>query len=260
MIGKYLRPLIAHNKHIINNTQEFPQLLKSQPPLGEDEEYVSYDVESLFTNIPIEDTIKYIIKKIYVEDKLPKICTQLIFTRLLTKLTKESTFLFQGQLYKQSNGCTMGGPLSVTIADIYMTKLEESVVIPTNPTFYRRYVDDSFNRRKKGNQDTLFDAMNKVHTNINFTVEVNPTKLLDTEIVMKGANVETKLIHKETKLPTHWSTKTPKKFKRNAINGNFHTAWMISSNFEAEVKILRDRFLTAKYPLKFINSVIKKLP
>ena len=192
-----------------------------------------------------------------MEDKLPKICSQLIFKRLLTKLTKESTFLFQGQLYKQSDGCTMGGPLSVTIADIYMTKLEESVVIPTNPTFYKRYVDDSFNRRKKGNQDTLFDAMNKVHTKINFTVEVNPTKFLDTEIVMKGANVETKLIHKETKLPTHWSTKTPKKFKRNAINGNLHRAWMISSNFEAEVKIIRDRFLTAKYPLKFINSVVK---
>ena len=64
----------------------------------------------------------------------------------------------------------MGGPLSVIIAEIYMTKLEESVVIPTNSTFYRRYVDDSFNRRKKGNQDTLFDTMNKVHTKINFTV------------------------------------------------------------------------------------------
>ena len=96
-------------------------------------------------------------------------------------------------------------------------------MIPTNPTFYRLYVDDSFNRRKKGNQDKLFDAMNKVHTKINFTVEVNPTKFLNTEIVMKGANVETKLIHKETKLPTDWYTKTPKKL-RNAINRNLHRA------------------------------------
>lgn len=60
-----------------------------------------------------------------------------------------------------------------------------------------------------------------------------------------------------TKLPTHWSTKTPKRYKRNTINGNLHRAWMISSDFEAEVKIIKDKFKSAGYPEKFINSVIK---
>ena len=73
VIGQYLRPLIAHNKYIIKNTQDFPKLLKSQPPLQDDEEFVSYDVESLFTNIPINETIDYIVHKIYEENKLPSI-------------------------------------------------------------------------------------------------------------------------------------------------------------------------------------------
>ena len=32
-------------------------MLKEQTPLSLDEEYVSYDVESLFTNIPVAETI-----------------------------------------------------------------------------------------------------------------------------------------------------------------------------------------------------------
>ena len=64
VIGDYLKPLISHNDYIIKNTQDFPKMLKVQPPLAEDEEYVLYDVVSLFTNIPIHDTINYIIKKI----------------------------------------------------------------------------------------------------------------------------------------------------------------------------------------------------
>ena len=35
--------------------------LKQQDPLLPDKEYVSYDVESLFTNVPVHVTIDYIL-------------------------------------------------------------------------------------------------------------------------------------------------------------------------------------------------------
>ena len=104
VIGDYLKPLISHNDYIIKNTQDFPKMLKVQPPLAEDEEYVSYDIVSLFTNIPVHDTVDYIIKKIYVEKKLPNICTKLIFKRLLLTLVTKITFMFQNQFYKQIDG------------------------------------------------------------------------------------------------------------------------------------------------------------
>lgn len=53
-----------------------------------DEEYVSYDVESLFTNVPVNDTITYIMDKIYKNEKWPKICIRLIMKRFLEKLTQ----------------------------------------------------------------------------------------------------------------------------------------------------------------------------
>ena len=49
-------------------------MLSIFPPLLDDEEDLSYDVESLFTNIPIKDTIKYIIEQIYTHKKLKPIC------------------------------------------------------------------------------------------------------------------------------------------------------------------------------------------
>ena len=57
VIADYLKPLCSDNEVIIRNTQDSPEILKQQTPLADDEEYVSYDFESLFTNIPINETI-----------------------------------------------------------------------------------------------------------------------------------------------------------------------------------------------------------
>ena len=43
-------------------------MIREQPPLEENKEYVSYDVKSLFTNVPIHDTIKYILEEIYTHN------------------------------------------------------------------------------------------------------------------------------------------------------------------------------------------------
>ena len=39
----------------------------------------------------------------------------------------------------------MGGPLSVTVSDIFIIKMENDIVIPKKPIFYRRFVDDIYN-------------------------------------------------------------------------------------------------------------------
>ena len=102
-------------------------MIKELPPLKEDEEDVSYDIESLFINIPINDTIDYILDQIYVQHKLKPICSKLIFKRLLIQLSTEVTFTFNSKFCKHTDGCTMVGPLSVTFSDIYMTKMERDV-------------------------------------------------------------------------------------------------------------------------------------
>lgn len=73
-------------------------MLHQEELLIPNEEYVSFNVNSLFTNVPIQETINYIIDEIYVEIKLLKICSKLIFRCLLLKLTAENTFVFPSVL------------------------------------------------------------------------------------------------------------------------------------------------------------------
>ena len=131
-------------------------MLSSISPLQDNGEDASYDVESLFTNIPKEQTINYITEPSYVHKKWTPICSKLIFRKLLIKIATESTFKFKSRFFKQVDGCTMGGPLSVTFSDIYMVKMENDVATPSKPIFYRRFVDEIYSRRKLGD-NILFD-------------------------------------------------------------------------------------------------------
>ena len=53
------------------------------------------------------------------------------------------------KFYKQVDECSMGGPLSVILSNIYMTRTERKVVEPTKLHFYKRFVDDIINKRYK---------------------------------------------------------------------------------------------------------------
>ena len=103
--------------------------------------------------------LKYISAEIYTRDKLPHICIKLIFKRFRLKLATESTYIFQSQFYKQTDGCTKGGPLPVPVSNIYLTKLEKDQVKPLKPKFYRRLVDDVISRRLKNTHDSLFENL-----------------------------------------------------------------------------------------------------
>ena len=137
VIAHYLKPL-CQNEYKINGTQPFPSMLKYQTQLNPNQEYVSYDLESLFTNIPVDETINHIINKIYQKKKLPQICDKTIFKRLLLNLTTEVSFQCNYKLFKQTDSCRMGGPLSVTVSDIYMIRMETDVVVPIRPISNKR--------------------------------------------------------------------------------------------------------------------------
>ena len=59
VIAKYLSPL-SKNEFLITDTFSFPELLKNS---SNDESYedVSNDINSLFTGIPVQETIDYIL-------------------------------------------------------------------------------------------------------------------------------------------------------------------------------------------------------
>ena len=194
-------------------------------------------MDDLFTNISVEEIIEYIIYQIYNEKKVPQICSKTIFRCLMYKLTTECAFQFNQNLFKQT-GCSMGGSLSVALVDIHMIRTEKDILTPLKPTFYKRFVDDIYNKRKKGIHN-LYERLNNYHPNIKLTIEVNPNKFLDTEIIDNKGAIETKVYRKTTKLPVPWALNIPKWYKRNTINTDLHRAKRIASNLDNELVIIK---------------------
>ena len=192
-------------------------MLKDQTPLNPNEEYVSYYVEALFANIPVYETINYIINEIYQKKKLPQLCSKTIFKRLLYKLTTEVSFQFNYKLFKQTDGCTMGGPLSVTLSDIHMIRMETDVVVRIRSIFYKLYVDDIYNRHQKNTSDVLYDALNNYHPQMKLTIETKQKRFLDTEIIHINGTIETRVHRRKTKLLIPWTSNIPKRYKRNSV-------------------------------------------
>ena len=110
------------------------------------------------------------------------------------------------------DGCVMGEPLSFTFSDIYMVKMENDVVIPSKPIFYRRFVDDIYSRRKLGD-NVLSDRLNSYHPNIKLTIKVNPSKFLNTKLTKINVTCKFNVYREITKLLSPLTSKTPKRHK-----------------------------------------------
>ena len=102
--------------------------------------------------------------------------------------------------------CTMRGALSPTFSDIYIVKMENDVVIPFKPIFYRRFVDDIYSRQKLGGN---------YHPNIKLTIEINPSKLLGTKLTNINGAYKFNVYQKNIR--TYYLHHGPPKLQ-NAIN------------------------------------------
>ena len=111
-------------------------------------------------------------------------------------------------------------------------------------------------RRLNNTHDSLFENVNN-YEKIKFAIETNPKKFLDTRRLLENDIIKTEVYRKANKFPVHWESQIPKRYKRNAINGHLHRSWRISSNFYHEKNQIRSKFSSARYPMRFVNSVIK---
>jgi retron-type reverse transcriptase len=96
---------------------------------------VSFDVVSLFTNIPIVDSLE-LLSHHFEDDVLA------LFKHVLT-----TTYVcFDGQFYEQTEGVAMGSPLSPVIANFFMEDFEKNAIEQAThkPVCWFRYVDDTF--------------------------------------------------------------------------------------------------------------------
>ena len=124
--------------------------------------------------------------------------------------------------------------MTKTFVYLFDKKIKD-VVLPCSSIFYRiLYI-----RRKINKQDNLYEALKKYRKNNKLTLEKRPLEFLDSKLLINNGIYETQVYRKETKIPTHWSSSIPKKYKRNAISVDLHRSKQISSNYDTEVQIIK---------------------
>ena len=116
--------------------------------------------------------------------------------KLLNKLCKSCTFLADGRLIRQVDGFPMRGLISVVLSNIFCVNMEFDVFKPLKPKLYKHYVDYTYSKRIKNQSDKLFERLNDYHPNIKLRIEVNPSKFLDTEVLIKNSIIKTSVAAK----------------------------------------------------------------
>ena len=84
----------------------------------------SLDVDSLFTNIPLEETIDICVDNLYSDNEYTSNIAKHNFCNFLNIATKETFFMFNNKYYKQVDGVAMGSPLDPALVKIFMCSFE----------------------------------------------------------------------------------------------------------------------------------------
>ena len=103
----------------MKNTKEFIEELKQQKLLQE-HKMVSFDVKSLFMNVPLDRTTDIILKRIYQNNEIVTSITKKEIKEMLILCMKKVHFTFESRTYVQTDGVAMGSPLGPVSADIFM--------------------------------------------------------------------------------------------------------------------------------------------
>ncbi|XP_022814534.1 uncharacterized protein LOC111348226 [Spodoptera litura] len=165
-LATILQPFTGKTNTFVKDSRHFVALLEDVR-LQDTDIMISFDITSLFTNVPVDETIS-IITNILKDTDLPTGYIACVNHCLTT-----GYFLWRGEYYLQVNGVAMGSPLAPVVANIYMEWFEGQALAsaPVRPRHWWRYVDDVFAIVNREHVAEFVGHLNSVHGSIQFTTE-----------------------------------------------------------------------------------------
>jgi hypothetical protein len=271
-VGKFLANLLApltHNEYTVKDSFEAAQRIHEINTHYFDQGYVfvSFDVESLFTNVPLKKTVDLILDRIYNKNLISTSLSKRSLKKLILDSCNKTAFSFNNNLYEQFDGVSMGSSLGPVLANIIMTELENKVIsklVSDNTIkFYIRYVDDTLVLVKRSDVDKVMCRLNSFHKNLNFTVDSFPDHKIHFLDLLINKNI-TDLYYKDTHTGqyTSFSSFTPWRLKTAWVKALYSRAYKICSNcklFNNQVRRI-DKFLSwNNFPKRVRRSILNRL-
>ncbi|XP_054276681.1 uncharacterized protein LOC128995686 [Macrosteles quadrilineatus] len=242
--------------------------------MADTDKLVSFDVESLFTNVPVSETLKIIETRLTNDDTLAN-RTKLpvnVIMELLELCTQCNYFQLEGKLYRQDEGMAMGSPLSPIFANIFMEEFEQKALASARlkPRIWWRYVDDTFVVFPHGDDklNEFLEHLNSVSSSIKLTMEVesqNKLPFLDVCVEKHLNSLRTSVYRKKTHTGQYLNFQSNQQIsvKEGVAYSLFDRAKSICSNqdeLKDEIKKVEQDLFPSSPPLAAADSRDSYLP
>ena len=274
-IAKFLVPIlepITSNQFTVRDSFTFATEISK---FKDSNKYVmaSFDIKSLFTNIPLDEAINIATESLFPQNDVSLLgLTSEVFRKLLQFAVKNVLFIFNNQLYQQIDGVAMGSPLGPTLANLFLchheTKWLTNCPLEFKPALYRRYIDDTFLLFKDASHiDKFLNYLNAQHSSIQFTSEIETNSMLNflaITIAKINNSFETSVFRKKTftGLGMKFDSFLPYQFKFNLISCLIKRAFKICSEetaFNAELSYLQKYFTQNNFPANLFSNMFQKV-
>ena len=174
-LSRILSSLLV-NCYSVCNSKEFVDRVQNFT-ISENEILVSFDVVSLFTSIPVDKALGFVLDLLYSDESLASRTSLDIpdITKGLEHYFSSSVFSYKNSFFKQIYCTLLGSCISPIIASIYMEHIKNTAVTTfhTPPSLWLRYVNDTFCILNKDHVNDLQTHVNSICSHIQLIIKKN---------------------------------------------------------------------------------------
>ena len=234
--------------------------------LAKDETLLSFDVTSLYTNVPVHESIEYCADLLFDKRKnIIKDMDKQTFITLAKLACCDVVFLTHDGYYTQIDGLAMGSPPAPHLANGWLSRFDD--MIKGDSKLYERYMDDILCSAKCDSVSTRLNYVNNLHPCLDFTYELENDKksiaFLDMLIKNENGNLSSQWYRKptDTGLTLNYHALAPLKYKRSVVASFVHRIFRSCSSWENFHKGLDEALSILEnnqYPSTFVLPIVQK--
>jgi hypothetical protein len=212
---------------------------------------ISFDVVSLFTNVPISEALPVIRNKLSLDDTLPNQSSlqNEDIMELLEVCVRTTYFQVEDRFYQQKSGMAIESSLSPIVSNIFMEHSEQLALdsVPHKPAMWLRYLDEKFVVWPHGTEKLkeFLSHINSLRPTIQFTTETetgNSLSFLDVLVCRNETALLTKIYRKPTHIGRylHFNSNHPPHIKRGVMYSLINRAITLCIEKQEYAKVVED--------------------
>ena len=240
----------------------------SEIKLGEDKELISFDVVSLYTNVPVNEAIEVCANLLYNGvNEAPPVDKETFIA--LAKMSSCNVLMSTHDgYYQQVDGLAMGSPPAPHLANGWLSKYDPDIA--EGSRMYFRYMDDVIRDIKTRRVEEKLAEINNLNPALDFTAEREQREVgerksnitvLDLKIINDAGNLSSTWYSKptDTGLVLNYHALAPRRYKKSVVAGfvaRIHRACSTWEHFHQSLEKAKVILENNQYPPSFYNPII----